>query len=123
MSFVVRWLLGVAVAASPSLAQAQSAPAPSRTPAPVRVFMRNEGGPLTFSARAESAHAEPTTCISPCDAHLLPGEYQLKLNGVAVDDTVELHRPGTLHGEYHSRAGTRSGAWLALNIGGIIGGV
>ncbi|HYP78078.1 MAG TPA: hypothetical protein VER12_19030 [Polyangiaceae bacterium] len=124
MSFVVRALLGVAVVACPSLAQAQNAPAAAApAPAPVRVFMRNEGAPLTFSARAKSTPAQPTSCISPCDAHLLPGDYQLKLNGLAVEDTLTLRQPGTLHGEYHSRAGTRSGAWLALNIGGIIGGV
>jgi len=127
MSFVVRGLLGVACVACPTLAQAQSAPpapaVPAAAPAPVRVYMRNEGGPLTFSAHAESGHDQATWCISPCDARLLPGDYQLKLNGVKVDDTLTLRQPGTLRGEYHSRTGTRSAAWLALNVGGIIGGV
>jgi hypothetical protein len=54
---------------------------------------------------------------------LLPGEYQLKLNGLKVSDSVKLREPGTLHGQYQSRSGTRSAAWLALNVGGIIGGV
>jgi len=54
---------------------------------------------------------------------LAPGDYRLKLNGVAVDDALKLQQPGTLHGEYHSHTGMRSAAWLALNIGGIIGGV
>lgn len=123
MSFVVRGLLGVACVACPSLAQAQSAPAAATSPAPVRVYMRNEGSPLTFSAQPTSSHKPPTWCVSPCDAQFLPGDYQLKLNGLKVEDTLKLHQPGTLHGEYHSRAGTRSGAWLALNVGGIIGGV
>lgn len=85
--------------------------------------MRSEGAPLTFSAHAESSHGTPTWCISPCDRHLLPGDYQLELNGRAVDGTVALRQPGTLHGAYESKAGTRSAAWLALNMGGIIGGV
>lgn len=124
MSFVVPALLGVASVACPALAQAQSAPAvPPTLPAPLRVYMRNEGTPLTFSAHAESGHATPTWCISPCDVRLAPGDYQLKLNGQAVDGNVALREPGTLHGEYQSRAAARSAAWLALNVGGIIGGV
>ena len=130
MSFVVRGLLGVASLAWPTLAQAQTAPpaaspaASSRAPS-VRVFMRNEGPPLTFSAHAESGAGDkhPTWCISPCDAQLLPGDYQLKLNGVKAGDALTLRQPGTLHGEYVSHAGAREGAWLALNVGGIIGGV
>jgi len=85
--------------------------------------MRNEGSPLTYSAHSESGHEPSTWCISPCEAQLAPGDYQLKLNGVKVEDTLKLRRAGTLRGEYHSRAGTRSAAWLSLNIGGIIGGV
>lgn len=85
--------------------------------------MRNEGAPLTYSAQSQSGHRPTTWCISPCDAQLAPGDYQLKLNGVKVEDTVTLHRAGTLRGEYQSRAGTRSAAWLSLNVGGIIGGV
>jgi hypothetical protein len=127
MSFVVRGLLGAACVACPGLAQAQSVPAPppaaNTAPAPVRVYMRNEGGPLTYSAQSESGHAPSTWCISPCEAQLAPGDYRLKLNGLKVDDTLKLRRAGTLRGEYHSRAGTRSAAWLSLNIGGIIGGV
>jgi len=125
MSFVVRGLLGAACVACPGLAQAQSAPAPAANAAPalVRVYMRNEGSPLTYSAQSESGHESTTWCISPCDAQLAPGDYRLKLNGVKVDDTLTLRRAGTVRGEYHSRAGTRSAAWLSLNIGGIIGGV
>lgn len=85
--------------------------------------MRNEGSPLTYSAHSESGHELAAWCISPCDAHLAPGKYQLKLNGLKVDDPLTLQRTGTLHGEYHSRAGTRAAAWLSLNIGAIIGGV
>jgi len=129
MSFVVRGLIGAACLAWPALLQAQSAPAAPPTapsaapPAPLRVYMRNDGSPLTFSARPESSREGATWCISPCDARLAPGDYRLKLNGVAVGDTLKLRQPGTLHGEYESRAGTRSAAWLAMNIGGIIGGV
>jgi len=124
MSFVVRGLLVGACVAYPSLAQAQSAPAATATAAaPVRVYMRNEGSPLTFSAQSESAHEQTSWCVSPCDTRLAPGDYQLKLNGVKVQDTVKLRQAGTLHGVYDSRAGTRSAAWLSLNVGGIIGGV
>ncbi|MEI9952635.1 MAG: hypothetical protein WDO74_27550 [Pseudomonadota bacterium] len=124
MSFVVRVLLGVASVACPTLAQAQTAPtAPPTAAPPVRVYIRNEGPPLTFSARAESGHSAPTWCISPCDVRVSPGDYQLKLNGRPVDGAVALRQPGTLHGEYQSRTGMRSAAWLAMNLGGIIGGV
>ncbi|MEI9942354.1 MAG: hypothetical protein WDO69_34485 [Pseudomonadota bacterium] len=123
MSFVVRGLLGLASVACPALAQAQTAPAAlPASPPLVRVYMRNKGSPLTFAARAKSGHGTPTWCISPCDAQLVPGDYQLKLNGHAVDGAVALHQPGTWHGEYESQAAARSGAWLALNLGGIIGG-
>jgi hypothetical protein len=125
MSFLVRGLLGVACVACPSLALAQSAPAPAANsaPAPVRVYMRSEGSPMTFSAQSEADHKQTTWCVSPCDRQLSPGDYRLKLNGLKVEDTLALQRAGTLRGEYHSRAGTRSAAWLSLNIGGIIGGV
>jgi hypothetical protein len=123
MSFVVRGLLGAALLAWPTQAQAQTAPAAaSPAPAPLRVYMRS-AGPLTFSAHAESGHESPTWCISPCDARLPAGDYQLELNGVTTGDTLALRQPGTLRGEYVSHAGAREGAWLALNVGGIIGGV
>jgi len=124
MSSVVRALLGVASVACPSLAQAQAAPAaPPTTSAPLHVYLRSDGPPLTFSAHAESGQGRASWCISPCDVQLAPGDYRLALNGRALDDAVAVRRPGTLHGEYQSRAGTRSAAWLALNVGGIIGGV
>ena len=124
MSFVVRGLLAMACVAWPTLAQAQSAtPAAATAPQNVRVYMRNEGSPLTFSAQPQSGPGAATWCVSPCDTHLAPGNYRLKLNGVAVDDTLSLRKPGTLHGEYHSHTGRRSAAWLALNVGGIVGGV
>ncbi len=124
MSFVVRGLLGVASVVCPCLAQAQTAPTALPTaPPPLRVYLRNEGPPLTFSARAETGHGAATWCIAPCDVRLSPGDYQLKLNGRAVDGAVALRQPGTLHGEYQSRTGARSAAWLAVNLGGIIGGV
>lgn len=125
MSFVVRGLLLGACVACPNLAQAQSAAptAAAKAAEPVRVYMRNEGSPLTFSAQSESAHEQTSWCVSPCDTRLAPGDYQLNLNGVKVRDTVKVRQPGTLHGVYDSRAGTRSAAWLSLNVGGIIGGV
>ncbi|HKO53585.1 MAG TPA: hypothetical protein VJV79_38010 [Polyangiaceae bacterium] len=124
MSFVVRGLLCVAGVAYPCLAQAQSAPAAQPTSSPsLRVYLRSEGAPLTFSTHVESGHGSPTWCISPCDVRLSPGEYQVALNGRAVDGRVALQRPGTLRGEYQSRAASRSAAWLALNLGGVIGGV
>jgi hypothetical protein len=103
-----------------SSAQARAAPAAAST---LRVYMRTEDEPLTFSARARSDTGTPTLCVAPCDTGLLPGDYQLKLNGVTVDGYVPLREPGTLHGELRSRAGARAGAWLALNVGGILGGV
>jgi hypothetical protein len=85
--------------------------------------MRTDGQPLTFSARERASTLQPIWCVAPCNAALPPGEYQLKLNGVLADDTLKLSKPGTLHGEYHSREASRSGGWLALNVGGILGGV
>lgn len=125
MSFLVRGLIAAAIVAVPVLAQAQVAPEAAAAPAapPLHVYMRNAGSPLTFSARAETDHGTPTWCISPCDARLPVGNYELKLNGVTVDGKLSLRQPGTVHGEYHSRAGARSAAWLSLNVGGIIGGV
>jgi len=124
MSFVVRWSLGVASVVCPSLAQAQSAAVTAASaPTPVRVYMRNEGPPLLFSAQTEKVHGKPTWCISPCETELTPGKYRVELNGVEARDTLRLRQPGTLRGEYQSRTGTRSAAWLALNVGGIIGGV
>ncbi|HEX3849877.1 MAG TPA: hypothetical protein VHW01_02855, partial [Polyangiaceae bacterium] len=135
MALVVRGFLCAALLASSGHAHAEGAPqaaaqdseqSPSAAPAPVRalhVYMRTEDEPLTFSARARTDTGTPTLCVAPCDAGLPPGDYQLKLNGVTVDDYVPLRVPGTLHGELHSRAGARAGAWLALNMGGILGGV
>ncbi len=105
--------------AQPSL---PSAPPPA-TSAPLRVYMRSDGQPLTFSARERSSRVEPTWCVAPCNAAFVPGRYQLRLNGVAADDTLTLNEPGTLHGELHSREASRSAGWLALNVGGIVGGV
>ena len=104
-------------------ASAARAEAPAPGLVPVRVYMRTGGEPLTFSAREESSHGEPTSCLSPCNAALAPGKYLWKLNGVSSDDTLSLQRAGTLHGELHSRAAGRAGGWLALNVGGILGGV
>jgi len=85
--------------------------------------MRTDNEPLTFSARAETNHGAPNLCTAPCDAGLLPGNYELKLNGVVVNGPVALRQSGTWHGELHSHAGERAGAWLGLNVGGILGGV
>jgi hypothetical protein len=133
MSLVVRGLLCAGLLGSSGVARAEAAPSAkdsaagaSEAPAPVpalRVYMRTEDEPLTFSARGRSNTGTPTLCVAPCDASLLPGDYQLKLNGVTVDGYVPLREPGTLHGELRSRAGARAGAWLALNVGGILGGV
>jgi hypothetical protein len=89
----------------------------------VRVFMRADDEPLVFSARAKNSDGTPTLCSSPCDERFLPGDYQLRLNGGAVEGQVRLLNPGTLHGEFISREGSREGGWLALNVGGILGGV
>ena len=85
--------------------------------------MRAEDEPLTFSARARTSDGTPAVCVAPCDAALVPGDYELKLNGVNVDGYVALRKPGTLLGQLHSREGSRTGGWLALNVGGILGGV
>jgi len=98
--------------------------APAPAPKAVRVYMRTDGQPLTFSARARSSiTASPTWCSSPCDARFLPGQYQLKLNDVPVNGPVQLSNPGTLHGQFESREASREAGWLALNVGGILGGV
>jgi hypothetical protein len=123
--FAAALLLGTAAARAESAAAPVSEPAPARAPSPaaVRVYMRTDGQPLTFSARERSNTSEPTLCVAPCNAAFAPGAYQLRLNGVLADDRVQLKEPGTLHGELHSREASRSGGWLALNLGGIVGGV
>jgi hypothetical protein len=107
-------------AGTPGPSNAPSAP-PARPT--VRVFMRADDEPLVFSARAQNSDGTPTLCSSPCDERFLPGDYQLRLNGVAVQGPVKLVNPGTLHGQFISREGSREGGWLALNVGGILGGV
>ncbi len=91
--------------------------------APVRVYMRTDAEPLGFSARPKHAARSATWCVAPCDAGFVPGDYELKLNGVFVGQAVSLRKTGTLRGEFHSHAGARAGAWLGLNVGGIVGGV
>ncbi|HEX3774664.1 MAG TPA: hypothetical protein VHV51_09380 [Polyangiaceae bacterium] len=92
-------------------------------PPTVRVYMRSGIEPLVFSARAKNDTGTPTWCAAPCDQKLLPGDYQLKLNGVVVEGSVALKRPGTLEGKLESHENGREGGWLALNVGGILGGV
>jgi hypothetical protein len=111
---------------APNAPSSGSATGPVSTPPArptVRVFMRTENEPLVFSARAKNDDGTPTLCSSPCDERFLPGDYQLKLNGVAVEGPVKLLNPGTLHGQFISREGSRESGWLALNVGGILGGV
>jgi hypothetical protein len=112
--------------AAPNAPGSGSASTPAATPPArptVHVFMRTENEPLVFSARAKNDDGTPTLCSSPCDERFFPGDYQLKLNGVAVEGSVKLLNPGTLHGQFISREGSREGGWLALNVGGILGGV
>ncbi len=112
--------------AAPNAPSSGSASGPANAPPArptVRVFMRTEDEPLVFSARAKNNDGTPTLCSSPCDERFLPGDYQLKLNGVAVEGSVKLVNPGTLHGQFISREASREGGWLALNVGGILGGV
>ena len=125
MPVVVRSLVCAALLVSPGVCLAE--PAQSRPirqgEQSVRVYMRSDPMPLTFSARARSSTGTPVWCIAPCDVALSPGDYRLKLNGVTVDDPVEVRTRGTLHGELQSREGLRSTGWLAMNVGGIVGGV
>lgn len=121
MSVFVRGLVAAGLLLSSAVAHAEPN-APAAAP-PVRVYMRSESRPLAFSARATASHGAASWCVAPCNAQLQPGDYQLKLNGVVASDSVSLRAPGTLHGEFHSREASRSGGWLALNVGGILGGV
>jgi hypothetical protein len=128
MSRYVGVALGAGILLRAALVQADpaltAAPASTRTASsPVRVYMRTDGQPLTFSAREQSSTGEPTWCVTPCNAALAPGAYQLRLNGVLADDRVQVAKAGTLNGELHSREASRSAGWLALNVGGIVGGV
>jgi hypothetical protein len=124
MSGFVRGLVGIGLLSSTGLAHAEpSSSAPAAAAPELRVYMRSEGQPLTFSARERRSSGEPTWCVAPCNAALRPGEYQLRLNGVLAESSLNLNKPGTLHGAYHSREAGRSGGWLALNVGGILGGV
>ncbi len=118
MSLFVRGLVVSSLVLGCGVARAESA-----APAPVRVYMRSDGEPLTFSAREASSSGAPTWCVTPCNAALAPGKYDLKLNGVSAGDRLSVKQPGTFRGELHSRAASRAGGWLALNVGGIIGGV
>jgi hypothetical protein len=85
--------------------------------------MRSGREPLQFSVRATNNRGTPNLCSAPCDAKLAPGDYQLRLNGVMVDGSIKVSRPGTLEGTLDSREASREGGWLALNVGGILGGV
>lgn len=150
MSGLARGLVGLALLGAPAAAHAQAAapvqkapaekasepaPAPAdpsadnTAPAPppekptVRVYLRSGIDPVLFSARAASSDGTPSLCTAPCDMKVLPGDYRLRLNGVPVEGEVKLTRPGTLEGKFHSREAGREGAWLALNVGGILGGV
>lgn len=102
------------------LAQASPEPVPIK---PLRFYLRAGHQPLTFSERAKASRVAPTWCVAPCNIELAPGDYQLKLNGVLASDSLSLRRSGTLQGQYHSRERSRSAGWLALNVGGILGGV
>ena len=127
MSVLVRGLVCAGLFLCSAVARAEAAepvtPAPAKTEQAVRVYMRSDGVPLSFSARERANNGEPTWCVSPCNAEFRPGDYQLKLNGVAADESVSLRKQGTLRGEFHSRNASRNGGWLALNVGGILGGV
>jgi len=89
----------------------------------MQVYMRSGREPLRFSVRATNSRGTPSLCSAPCDAKLVPGDYQLRLNGVMVESPIKLSRPGTLEGKLDSREASREGGWLALNVGGILGGV
>lgn len=116
-------LLSAVVARAEPARAGTPVPAHASTSNSVRVYMRTGDLPLTFSMREQSNTGEPTWCVAPCNTALAPGAYQLRLNGVLADERVQLRRSGTLHGELHSREGSRSAGWLALNVGGIVGGV
>jgi len=76
MSFVIRGLVGAATVAYPALVQAQTVPmpdAPPVSPAPLHVYMRDEGAPLTFTARTESGQAPAQWCVSPSSAYATSG--------------------------------------------------
>jgi len=117
-------LICAVIIASPAAARAeepkQVEPAAAR---PMRLFLRGDGL-LTFSVRGRHSSREtPSFCVAPCDARLVPGDYELRLNGVVADPSFSLRRSGTLEGHFHSREASRSAGWLALNLGGIVGGV
>jgi len=117
-------LICAVIIGSPAAARAeepkQAEPAAAR---PMRLFLRGDGL-LTFSVRGRHSSREtPSFCVAPCDARLVPGDYELRLNGVVADPSFSLRRSGTLEGRFHSREASRSAGWLALNLGGIIGGV
>jgi hypothetical protein len=125
MSVVVaRGLVFVGLLASAPVARAQTSQHSEPMPVkPLRFYLRAGRQPVTFSERAKTSSGTPTWCIAPCNVELAPGDYQLKLNGVLASDSLLLRRSGTLSGQYHSRETSRSVGWLALNMGGILGGV
>jgi hypothetical protein len=121
---VVRGFLFSGLLVSSAMARAQASPPGQPVEAkPVRVYLRSGSQPLTFSERAKASRDAPAWCVTPCNVELPPGSYQLKLNGVVAQDPLVLTRPGTLQGQLHSREASRTAGWLALNVGGILGGV
>jgi len=131
-------LVGLPVLLAPLVARAEPAPAGDANAAPnagsaasaappeppkVQVYLRSGIDPVLFSARAAHSAGTPALCTAPCELKLSPGDYHLRLNGVPVEGKVALSRPGTLEGKLESREAGREGAWLALNVGGILGGV
>jgi hypothetical protein len=114
---------GSAAPSDPNASSAPLAPLAPLAPPAVRVFMRSGNDPVVFWAREKNAASTPTVCTAPCDEHVLPGDYQLKLNGVRVEGAIKLAHPGTLQGKVESHEGSREGGWLALNVGGILTGV
>ena len=113
-----------AVIGSPAVARAQVAkPSTDAATLPVRLYMRADGQLLTFAVRDVASHGAPSFCVAPCSAPVAVGHYELRLNGVVAAPAFGVLRKGTLEGHYHSREASRAGGWLALNLGGIVGGV
>jgi len=122
MSVLIRGLVGIGLLSVAGRAHAEP-PKPAPSPTPVTVYLRTEQPLVTFSALPANHAAPAATCTAPCDTRLDPGDYQFKLNGISAGNQLKLHDTGTLHGAFESHEAGRQGAWLALNVGGILGGV
>ncbi len=127
-------VLALALAAGPSLAQAQVMPAgpPQAPPVPLEVHSDTPGvtlheilveGPRGYYSGRYYDASRPL-CTAPCQTALSPGTYRFALS--ADGDPVRANRltsitgPSRLDLEYESRNGLRIGGWVGFALSGVL---